>query len=68
MKLDRQKNFRLSGAEAKRMSRAVKKAGLTESQWLRLMVLAALGESTLSEQLQRVAARRRPKQEKPRRK
>jgi hypothetical protein len=57
--LGRQKNFRLSEAEAERLSREVKKTGLTESQWLRLLVLTALGESSLSEQLNRVVAQRR---------
>lgn len=58
MRLDRQKNFRLSEAESERLSREVKKTGLTESQWLRLLVLTALGESTLAAQLQRVSKRR----------
>jgi hypothetical protein len=62
VKLGRQKNFRLSEAESERLSREVKKTGLTESQWLRLLVLTALGESNLSEQLNRVAARRRSRQ------
>lgn len=67
MKLNRQKNFRLSEAEAKRLSRAVQQTGLTESQWLRLMVLAALGESHLAEHLTRVAARpRAPKRQEAR--
>lgn len=59
MSLDRQKNFRLSATEAELLSREVKKTGLTESQWLRLLVLTALGESALAEQLQRVVPRRR---------
>jgi hypothetical protein len=55
MKLDRQKNFRLSAAEAELLRRAVAKAGVTESQWLRLVVLTALGKTELVEQLSRVA-------------
>jgi len=57
MRLNRQKNFRLSDAESKALGREAKKAGLTESQWLRLLVLTALGESSLFEQLERVRAR-----------
>jgi hypothetical protein len=52
--LTKQKNFRLSAPEAKRMEREAREAGLTDSQWLRLIVRAALGETRLLEQLTRV--------------
>jgi uncharacterized protein (DUF1778 family) len=55
--LTKQKNFRLSSSEEKLLQRAARKAGLTESQWLRLIVRAALGETMLLDQLSRVAAR-----------
>jgi hypothetical protein len=55
----KQKNFRLSAREAQRVQRAARQAGVTESEWLRLVVLTALGETALLEQLSRVALRAR---------
>jgi hypothetical protein len=52
--LAKQKNFRLSEREAELLRREVKRAGVSESQWLRLVVLTALGETSLAEQLVRV--------------
>jgi hypothetical protein len=57
LELDKQKNFRLETGEAKILAKAALHAGLPESQWLRLVVLAALGETSLLEQLTRVAAK-----------
>jgi hypothetical protein len=59
VKLTKQKNFRLSDREAELLRRAVRKAGVTESLWLRLVVLAALGETELGEQLQRASKQTR---------
>lgn len=56
MTLTKQKNFRLSAAEDRGVSRAARAAGLTESQWLRLVVRAALGETELLGQLSRAGA------------
>lgn len=55
VKLTKQKNFRCSMAEDKAVQRAARDAGLTESQWLRLVVRAALGETKLLEQLTRAS-------------
>jgi len=58
MKLTKQKNFRLSEAEARKLQREARRAGLSESEWLRLVVRAALGERALLEHLARVAPTR----------
>ncbi len=57
LKLDKQKNFRLAIGEATLLEKAALQAGLTESQWLRLVVLAALGETSLLEQLSRASGK-----------
>jgi hypothetical protein len=54
VKRAKQKNFRLMAAEDRQIQRAARAAGLTDSQWIRLMVLAALGETTLLKELERV--------------
>jgi hypothetical protein len=56
--LTAQKNFRLSASEAKQVQRAASRAGLTESEWLRLVVRTALGDRALLDQLMRVAPAR----------
>jgi hypothetical protein len=64
-KLTKQKNFRLADDEDKAVPQAAHAAGLTESQWLRLMTRVALGETALLEQLQR-ASRLQSRQPSPR--
>jgi hypothetical protein len=61
VKLDKQKNFRLTGSEDRKIQKAARAAGLTDSQWLRLIVLTALGETALLDQLERAADVRRRK-------
>lgn len=56
VKLTKQKNFRLSAQEDRGVQRAARAAGITDSQWLRLVVRAALGETDLLEQLSRASA------------
>lgn len=57
-KLTKQQNFRLAADEDKALRQAARDAGLKESQWLRLMVRVALGETALLEQLQRASGLR----------
>jgi hypothetical protein len=66
VKLTRQKNFRLTAREEKGIEREAQAVGLTDSQWLRLVVRAALGETRLLEQLSRVAPRRKARRAKKR--
>ena len=55
VKLDKQKNFRMRAVESAWVEKAAGEARLTESDWLRLVVLAALGKTALVEQLLRSA-------------
>lgn len=53
VKLSKQKNFRLEETYARKLELAARQAGLTESEWLRLVVRTALGDRSLLEQLLR---------------
>jgi hypothetical protein len=59
VKLKKQRNYRLTEAEDRGVIRAARAAGVTESQWLRLLVRVALGETALLEQLERVSRARK---------
>lgn len=56
MKLTKQKNFRVTETESRGAKLAAFDAGITESQFFRLLLRAALGETQLLEQLSRAAA------------
>lgn len=56
VKLTRQKNFRTSARESRAIAKAACEAGVSEPVWLRLVVRAALGETSLLEQLSRASA------------
>ena len=69
VKLTKQKNFRLTAAEDKGVTKAARDVGFTDSEWLRIIVRVALGETALLEQLQRVSrVRERVKKRSPPRK
>jgi hypothetical protein len=55
MGLEKQKNIRLATSEDRKLQKAARAVGLTDSQWIRLVVRVALGETLLLEQLTRVA-------------
>jgi hypothetical protein len=55
VKLTKQKNFRVTAAEDKGVTEAARDAGFTDSEWLRMIVRVALGETALLKQLQRVS-------------
>jgi hypothetical protein len=61
MKLTKQKNFRLTAREDQLLQREARRAGVTDSEWLRLIVRAALGETALLEQMSRVVPRPTPR-------
>ena len=65
MERDKQKNFRLSTAEDRKLQKAARAVGFTDSQWIRMVVRVALGETVLLAQLTRASkvdqARRRRK-------
>lgn len=48
--------FRASQAELDIIDKAIEESGLTDSTWIRAMLLAAAGHLTLSEQLRRAHA------------
>ena len=55
MGLKKQKNIRLATSEARKLQKAARAVGLTDSQWIRLVVRVALGETLLLDQLTRAA-------------
>jgi hypothetical protein len=65
VKLKKQRNYRLTAAEDRGVIRAARAAGVTESQWLRLLVRVALGETALLEQLERVSRARKGRSRSP---
>jgi len=57
-RLTKQKNFRVSERESQAIERSARKAGVSESIWLRLVARVALGETALRKQRFRPAEKR----------